>query len=88
MSASIHALKDGDKVTGRYCGQTFTGVIASHRPHTMNHHIELFFVDLDAPITVFGDTRMWAHLSLSDDAAAQNHYHSGHCDDFLKAVHA
>ena len=46
----------GDKVKGVYFGQEYAGTVTYARPHTMNQSYK-HYIELDAPITVFSDTR-------------------------------
>jgi len=86
MMPSIHAIQNGAKVRGVYFGAPFTGTVTSHRPHTMNRKIELFWITLDAPIDVLGLVRNDIHTAASDDRAALIHYHGGMDDSSLEAV--
>ena len=47
----------GAKVQGSYHGVAYRGTVEQHRPHTMNANAEMFIINLDTPITVFGATR-------------------------------
>ena len=49
-------LEVGTRVSGKYFGHDFSGVVRERRPHTMNAAI-IYFVDLDQPMSVFGDVR-------------------------------
>jgi hypothetical protein len=77
---SIHQIQNGDRVTGTYCGASYTGTVREQRPHTMNHHIQLFFVDLDAPQTILGLERDSLVINASDDFGALNRFLCGTAD--------
>lgn len=49
-------LNEGTKVSGEYHGVAFSGVIRERRPHSCNYDI-IYFVMLDAPVTVYGEAR-------------------------------
>ena len=84
--ATIHTINAGDKVTGSYIGVLFSGTVTSHRPHTMNHRIELFNVALDQPIDVLGLVRDSLHMAASDDSAALARYNGTDTGDFIKVA--
>ena len=67
---SIHTITTGTIVRGLYCGVSFSGIVTSHRAHTMNHRIELFFVELEQPISVFGLERSSLCVNASDSREA------------------
>jgi hypothetical protein len=67
-------------VHGEYFGIPYTGIVTHQRPHTMNHHIQMFSVQLDAPLTVFGLERNSLLINASDDPAALAHF-LGHAPD-------
>lgn len=82
---TMHSLRTGAAVKGTYCGVAFTGTVASHRPHTMNHQIEMFTIDLEQPIEVFGSERIALCLHMSDDRAALDRFMGSVCTDTLEA---
>lgn len=60
----------GDKVAGNYMGIPFAGVVSAVHPHTINHDVALFDVDLDEPIEVFGTQRVHVHFGAHYDGIA------------------
>lgn len=85
VTSSIHQIKNGDRVEGRYMNKfPFTGKVYDQRPHTMNHKIQMFFVHLDKPITVFGERRDSLIIHASDDPYAANHFVGGTGGDSIK----
>jgi hypothetical protein len=84
--ASIHTITTGARVTGSYIGVPVSGTVTSHRPHTMNHRIELFTVALDAPTEILGLVRDSVILSCSDDMDAASRYVGGQTPDTIAAV--
>ena len=52
---SVFNVRAGDKVTGKYVGKTLvTGTVSDFR---MRNYEMIFYVDLDAPIVIYGRTR-------------------------------
>ncbi len=60
-------MQPGDRVQGAYYGAPFTGTVTEARPHTCNVALMLLYVDLDAPITVFGTTRDTLGMHVRED---------------------
>lgn len=56
----------GTKVRGNYFGQSFAGTVREMRPHTIHPTRVEHFVDLDAPITVFGTERTSINVATCD----------------------
>lgn len=51
----VSNVRAGDKVTGKYVGKTLvTGTVRDFR---MRNYEMIFYVDLDAPIVIYGRTR-------------------------------
>jgi hypothetical protein len=55
--------KQGQKVTGFYCGKAFTGVINNNTRPTPDGRNVIFGVTLDSPIEVFGQMRERIEIS-------------------------
>ncbi len=54
----------GERVKGDYFGQPYVGVVTSDsRPHTMNSSY-MHFIDLEQPITVYGEPRKSIIVSI------------------------
>lgn len=58
--------KQGEKVTGVYCGIPFVGAINSNTRPTPDYRHVTFAVTLDAPIVVFGKVRERIEVSTND----------------------
>lgn len=61
----------GDRVKGVYHGQAYTGTVEHTRPHTMNMSY-MHYIELDAPITVYGDTRERIIVSIWEPRESHN----------------
>lgn len=48
--------KLGDKITGEYCNQPFSGIVTQSRANSMSFKME-YRVELDTPLEVYGQTR-------------------------------
>lgn len=84
---SIHQIETGDRVKGRYMNQfPFTGKVYDQRPHSINHKIQIFYVKLDKPITVFGARRDSIVINASDDQYAAIRFSGGSGGDSIEKL--
>lgn len=74
MTTTIHNITTGDSVKGHFCGVPYAGVVRSHRTHAINHRIEVFCVDLDAPIVVFSLERESIEVVAYDNLETLAHF--------------
>ena len=54
---TAYKLSKGDRVQGVYYGNRFSGIVRETRFHSCRHDLLEVKVDLDSPITVYGDPR-------------------------------
>ena len=84
---NIWTLQVGQRVAGNYMGAfPYRGTVTAFRGHTMNHQIALVFVDLDAPIEVFGAERDSLVINASNDAAAASRFSGGIAPDTIEVL--
>ena len=49
-------MNEGTKVSGEYHGVRLSGEVTHRYPHSLNYDI-IYFVRLDSPVTIYGETR-------------------------------
>ena len=62
---TLMSWKLGERVSGRYCRVPYTGVITSDSRNTPDYRNWIFEIDLEKPITVYGQQRK--HISRCDE---------------------